>query len=64
MKVAVFSSHKFESASLAAGADGKHELVFLEPSLSSRTAPLADGFDAVCIFVNDVGSSAVFNLLA
>ncbi len=64
MKVAVFSSHKFENASLAAGAGGKHELVFLEPSLSLMTAPLAEGCDAVCIFVNDDGSPAVLKQLS
>ncbi len=64
MKIAVFSSHKFERASLAGAAAAQHELVFLEPSLSLVTAGLAGGCEAVCIFVNDDGSSAVLKQLS
>jgi D-lactate dehydrogenase len=55
MRVAVFSSKSyvqeyFEKANQSAG----HELVFFEPRLTDLTAPLAEGFPAVCTFVNDI----------
>ena len=31
-----------------------YEITYLESKLSRETAPLANGFDVVCIFVNDV----------
>jgi D-lactate dehydrogenase len=63
MKVAVFSTHKFEIKSLSAVAEGKHELFFLEPALSGITASLAEGCEAACIFVNDDASAEVLNKL-
>ena len=54
MRVAVFSSHQYDEEYLAAAnTDAGHELVFLESRLKPHTAKLADGFDAVCAFVND-----------
>ena len=56
MKVAVFSTkrHDRQSLSDANDAAGKpHELSFLEAHLDARTAALAAGASAVCIFVND-----------
>jgi D-lactate dehydrogenase len=55
MKVAVFSSKPyvqeyFQQANQTAG----HELVFFESRLTDLTTPLADGFPAVCTFVNDL----------
>ena len=64
MKVAVFSTHKFEKESLLAAAKNRHELVFLEPALSEITAGLAEGCEAVCIFVNDDGSGEVLRKLS
>lgn len=54
MRVVVFSSkpHDVEFLSAANERVG-HELAFLEPRLTLETAPLADGFPAVCPFVND-----------
>ena len=54
MKVAVFSSKNYDRKFLD-GANGNlgHELVFLEPRLTSETAVLAAGFPAVCAFIND-----------
>ncbi|UCG22672.1 MAG: 2-hydroxyacid dehydrogenase [Chloroflexota bacterium] len=54
MNVAVFSTKPydrkyFEAANEAFG----HELTFFEPRLTRATAPLAEGFDCVCVFVND-----------
>ena len=40
-----------------------YEIKYLESKLNSETAPLAKGFDAVCIFVNDVVDEKTINLL-
>jgi len=54
MRIAVFDTHAYDKAALtAANVQDGHELVFLEPRLNRETARLADGFVAVCSFVND-----------
>ncbi len=54
MKVAVFSSKSYDQQFLAVANQAHgHELVFLEPRLTERTAPLAAGFPAICAFIND-----------
>ncbi len=52
MKTAVFSAKPYDEDSLGR-ANEAHELLFLAPRLDERTAPLADGYPAVCAFVND-----------
>ena len=39
------------------------EIKYFEPNLSIDTAPLAAGFDAVCVFVNDIVDAAVVEKL-
>ncbi|ESR23823.1 2-hydroxyacid dehydrogenase [Lutibaculum baratangense] len=54
MKVAVFSTKSYDRTFLeAANARAGHEFSYLTPHLSSETALLAKGAEAVCIFVND-----------
>jgi len=54
MRVAVFSTKSYDRQYLSeTNAAFGHELVFFEPRLDLSTAPLADGFPAVCVFVND-----------
>ena len=54
MKVAVFSTKSYDREFLsAANHETDHELVFFEPRLTPQTCRLADGFPAVCPFVND-----------
>lgn len=65
MRVAVFSTKPYDRRFLdAANAEGRHELVFLEPRLLPETASLAAGFEAVCAFVNDQLERAVLQALA
>lgn len=64
MRVAVFSTKRFERGFLEEAGGGRHELVFLEEPLTERTAALARGFEGVCLFVNDEGSEAVLRALA
>ena len=51
MKVAIFSTHKFEKDYLLKANNGKHELVLIEAQLSLVTAGMAEGCEAVSIFV-------------
>ena len=54
VRVAVFDTHRHDRASLEeANAADVHTLVFFEPRLTRQTVALAEGFDAVCSFVND-----------
>lgn len=60
MKIAFFSSKNYDEVSFNAVNNGQHQLEFFEEQLNSRNAFLADGFDAVCVFVNDkVNSTAI-----
>jgi D-lactate dehydrogenase len=54
MKVAVFSTQSYEREYLERfNIDPKHELIFFEASLNANTTNLAEGFEAVCVFVSD-----------
>jgi D-lactate dehydrogenase len=54
MKVAVFSSKSYDREFLtAANQSHGHDLVFLEPRLTPATAFLAQGYEGVCVFIND-----------
>lgn len=65
MKVAVFSTKPYDRQFLEqANAAHGHELVFLEPRLTPQTAALANGFEAVCAFVNDDVGADVLDVLA
>lgn len=65
MRVAVYSTKAYDRRFLdAANADGRHELVYLEPRLLPETAGAAAGTAAVCAFVNDVLRDDVLAALA
>jgi D-lactate dehydrogenase len=54
MKAVVFDSHNYDRATLLEANQGLgHVLTFLEPRLDETTAKLAEGHDAVIVFVND-----------
>jgi D-lactate dehydrogenase len=54
MKIAIFDTHRYERGTFkAANAHFGYELIYFEPRLTCRTAPLATGFEVVCSFVND-----------
>lgn len=60
MKIAFFSTKNYDKVSFEAANKGHHQLEFFDEQLNSRTAILAEGFDAVCVFVNDkVNSTAI-----
>jgi D-lactate dehydrogenase len=55
MKVTVFSSKPYDEQFLnASNVASAHELMFIENRLKPSTAVLAEGSEAVCVFVNDV----------
>ena len=65
MKTAVFSARRYDKTLLDQANEGAgHELRFLEDRLSPSTALLAEGCEAVCVFVNDSVDAEVLALLA
>ncbi|MDB4793747.1 2-hydroxyacid dehydrogenase [Methylacidiphilales bacterium] len=55
MVISVFDTHRFDRAALEKGNAGAgHELHFFKAQLEQKTAKLAAGSQAVCVFVNDV----------
>ncbi|RYX88406.1 hypothetical protein EON78_07640, partial [bacterium] len=64
MKVAVYSTKKFERSFIEKANDGKHELIYLDKPLSTNTCNLAEGCEAASIFTNDDASSEVLEKLA
>ena len=65
MRVAIFSSHKYDQSPFdEANGSFKHELVFFIGTLESATASLASGFPTVCVFVNDRLDAPVLAQLA
>ncbi|MGD9647714.1 MAG: 2-hydroxyacid dehydrogenase [Pirellulales bacterium] len=63
MRMAVFDTRNYDREALSAANAGGHELTFLEPRLTAVTAPLAEGFPAVCSFVNDAADAAALRTL-
>jgi len=64
MKVAIFSTHTYDKQFFnLVNASFNHELVYLEPALNEKTAVLAAGCNAVCVFVNDIVDAATLNVL-
>ena len=64
MKVAVFSAKSYDREFLNLANASRHDLHFFEPHLNEKTAALAAGFQAVCVFVNDHVDAAAFAKLA
>jgi D-lactate dehydrogenase len=64
MRIAVFSTKPYDRTYFAPAAQRLgHELTFLEPHLTAETAKLAEGFPAVCAFVNDTLDAEVLGRL-
>ncbi len=65
MKLAVFSTKPYDRTFLSeANNQAGHELLFFESRLVELSAPLADGFPAVCAFVHDRLDEATLSILA
>lgn len=63
MKVAIYSTHQFEKQYLIDANQNKHEFVLFQESLNLKTSTLANGCQAVSLFVNDDASGPVLDLL-
>ena len=69
MHIAVFSAQPYDIRFLTEANDhpdraGEHNFQFHTETLSLQSIPLAQGCDAVCIFVNDCADAAVLKALA
>ncbi len=65
MKIAVFNTKPYVERFFSQGnRAGGHELVFYEERLCDETARLAEGSQAVCIFVNDIADGPVLTRLS
>jgi D-lactate dehydrogenase len=65
MKVAVFSTKSYDRDYLEqANTTGRHQFTYLEASLKEGTTRLTEGFNAVCVFVNDELNAYVIDKLA
>lgn len=64
MNVAVFSTRPYDRKALEKAGEGERfSLRFLEARLEPDTAGLADGCEAVCLFVNDTADAATLQRL-
>ena len=64
MKLAFFDTKPYDVPGFDRyGIPAGIEIKYFEPNLCADTAALAAGFDAVCVFVNDVVDAAVVNTL-
>jgi D-lactate dehydrogenase len=64
LKVAVFSTKRYDRQALDRANADRHELRYLEPRLDETTVSLAHGCHAVCAFVNDTLDAPVLAALA
>jgi D-lactate dehydrogenase len=65
MKVAVFSTKSFDQEYFNRFNDGeKHQITYHETRLKESTVNLAQGFDAVCVFVNDRINARIIDKLS
>lgn len=63
MRIAVFSTRRYDREYLER-ANKDHELVFMDAHLELDTVRLAEGFPAICVFVNDDVNADVISALA
>ncbi len=63
MQITIFDSLNFEKEYLIEANKKRHELHFIETELNEKTAGLAEGSDAVIIFVNDQADAPVLAAL-
>ena len=65
MKIAFFDTHSYDKKSfMEANKAFDYEIDFRDYKLNENTAMTAQGFDVVCVFVNDVVNEAVIKTLA
>ncbi len=61
-KIAFFDAKEYDKTSFdLANASGEFEVTYYETKLTEDTVNLADGYDVVCVFVNDTVNSKVID---
>ena len=64
IKIAFFDAKDYDRNSfIKSNVDGKYEINYFETRLTEVTCRLADGFDVVCVFVNDDINKKVIDVL-
>jgi D-lactate dehydrogenase len=64
IKIAFFDTKEYDKNSFDNyNKDYGYEITYFKNKLSAETAPLANGYDVVCIFVNDVVDKEVMSIL-
>ncbi|TKB97556.1 2-hydroxyacid dehydrogenase [Pedobacter cryophilus] len=64
MYVALFSAKSYDKEFFDQFNDSVHQFTYFDAPLNKDTAKLCDGFDAVCVFVNDKMDKKTITLLA
>jgi D-lactate dehydrogenase len=64
MRVLVYDTHSYDRTFLEAANAGVHRLEYTTAQLDAQTAALAEGYEAVCLFVNDRADAAALERLA
>ena len=64
MRVLIFDTKRYDRDTLTAANNGRHQLHFTEVMLNAETAPLARGYAAVSIFVNDHADAKALEIMA
>ncbi len=65
MRVAMFSTKGYDKTFFQAeNRNHNHDIAYLEARLTAETAKLADGYPAVCVFVNDILDTSILDDLA
>jgi D-lactate dehydrogenase len=64
VRVAFFSAHSFDRLFFDDANQGRHDLRYFDARLTQETSGLAEGYPAVCAFVNDRLDRAVLDALA
>jgi D-lactate dehydrogenase len=64
MRALVYDTHSYDQTFLNAANAGRHRLDYTTAQLDAQTAALAEGYDAVCLFVNDRADAATLERLA
>lgn len=63
IKIAMFDTHSYDKESFERYIEDDLSITFYETKLNPKTADLAKGYDAVCVFVNDTVNEEVINKL-
>ncbi|MCL4525047.1 MAG: hypothetical protein M1492_00855 [Gammaproteobacteria bacterium] len=64
MRCLVTSARPYDQQFLTAANHGRHELVFVETALSADTAFIAQGYPAICPFVDDTLDTKTLETIA